>query len=768
MRDILHLCHMKFTRIKAKGILAVCLVLAAFSIWRAILVDYNYDFEAFFPENDQETHFFQDFRKKFGPDNDFILIGLSQTNGSIYDPEFLQKVNQLTDSLKSIRFVEEVNSPTSIRKFVRDPLMGFGVELPYLRFESPEFRAEDSISISQTPEYYGSMFSKDAHSVCLVVNHTPYIGDTACGPLSNQVNALVASFNFDEYHVAGRCVGQAFYIDLIQGELVLFLAIAFVLMVCILFLMYRSWVAIMAPLSMVMLAVAITLGFMEITGKSMDVMASAIPTILVVVGLSVTIHSLTKFLKERTNGASVEEATLLTLKNIGLANLFTTMTTMVGFGSLATSGIDPISDFGLYTAAGVGIAYLLSLTYLPSFFILFGHRFKPRKSVDWTWFFKGSIERILNNKRIIWLGAIALVGLALTGAIQVRENTLLLEDLARDSKISRDFAFFGEQFQGTRPMEVAIQITDTTLDLFEPEILAKLQQIEDTLHAVYQTGFIFSPVAMVKIGNRALSGGHSDGFQIPKSSSRLRQIVREIRMLQRQGKLDAYLTQDFRSARMKALFKDIGSKKAFELRQKTEPVLNEIIGNAPMQVTLTGTAELIDKNNRNLALNIGQGLLLSFAFIMGIVFFLFRSFKIVLISLLPNFMPLLVLGGIMGWFGISMKISTAVLFTIAFGIAVDDTIHFLAQLRVQLKKGLPMSEAVRNAFVLSGKPIVITSIILCSGFLVLSLSSFMATRLIGLLTATVMVVALLSDLLLLPTMFNTKLEAQEKDAQNNG
>lgn len=764
MGDILHLCLMKFTRLKAKVILAVCLLLAAFSIWRAILVDYNYDFEAFFPENDRETTFFQDFRSKFGPDNDFILIGLSQTNGSIYDPGFLEKVNQLTDSLKSIRFVENVNSPTSIRKFVRDPLMGFGVELPYLRYESPEFRAEDSLDIANTPEYYGSMFSKDAHSVCLVVNHTPYIGDTACGPLSNQVDALVASFDFDEYHVAGRCIGQAFYIDLIQGELVLFLAIAFVLMVCILYMMYRSWIAIMAPLSMVMLAVAITLGFMEITGKAMDVMASAIPTILVVVGLSVTIHSLTKFLKERTNGLGVEEATLITLKNIGLANLFTTLTTMVGFGSLATSGIDPISDFGLYTAAGVGIAYLLSLTYLPSFFILFGHRFKPLKSVDWSWFFKESIERILNKRRSIWFGAIVLVTLALSGAIRVRENTLLLEDLARDSKISRDFAFFGEQFQGTRPMEVAIQITDTALDLFDPVVLQKLQQIEDTLHSVYQTGFIFSPVSMVKIGNRALSGGQSEGFQIPQSRSKLKQIVREIRMLQRQGKLNAYITEDFRSARMKALFNDIGSKKAFELRQKIEPAIHKIIGNTPMRVTLTGTAELIDKNNRNLALNIGQGLLISFIFIMGIVFFLFRSFKIVLISLLPNFIPLLVLGGIMGWFGISMKISTAVLFTIAFGIAVDDTIHFLAQLREERKKGLAMSQAVRNAFVLSGKPIVITSIILCSGFLVLSLSSFMATRLIGLLTATVMVVALLSDLLLLPTLFDTKSESAKKDA----
>ncbi len=759
---------MKFTRLKAKGILAFCIILAAFSIWRAVLVDYNYDFEAFFPENDRETTFFQDFRKKFGPDNDFILIGLSQPHGSIYEPEFLEKVSQLTDSLKTIRFVEEVNSPTSIRKFVRDPLMGFGVELPYLRYKSPEFRAEDSIDISKTPEYYGSMFSKDGHSVCLVVNHTPYIGDTACGPLSNQVDSLVASFGFKEYHVAGRCIGQAFYINLIQGELVLFLAIAFVLMVGILYLIYRSWIAIMAPLSMVMLAVVITLGFMEITGKSMDVMASAIPTILVVVGLSVTIHSLTKFLKERANGLSVEDATQLTVKHIGLANLFTTLTTMVGFGSLATSGIRPITDFGLYTAAGVGIAYILSLTYLPSFFILFGHRFKPGKTVDWTMFFKASIERIQRNKKAIWIGSILFALISMFGAVKVRENTLLLEDLARDSKISRDFAFFGDKFQGTRPLEVAIQITDTTMDLFDPLILSKLQQIEDTLHTVYQTGFIFSPVAMVKIGNRALSGGSSDAFHIPESTSKLKQIVREIRILQRQGKLDAYVTEDFRSARMKALFNDIGSKKAYELRQQVEPVLKTIIGDAPIKVVLTGTAELIDKNNRNLAVNIGQGLLISFLFIMGIVYFLFRSFKIVFISLLPNILPLLALGGIMGCFGISMKISTAVLFTIAFGIAVDDTIHFLAQLRVERRKGLPMSEAVRSAFIISGKPIVITSIILCSGFLVLSLSSFMATRLIGSLTAAVMAVALLGDLILLPTLFKTKSEPEplNKDAQD--
>jgi predicted RND superfamily exporter protein len=747
---------MKLTPTKAKLILLFSILLAGFSIWRAVLVEYNYDFEAFFPKNDPETTFFQEFRKKFGPDNDFILIGLHQKTSSVYDPIFLQKVSLLTDSLKNIRFVEKVVSPTNIRSMVRDPLMGFGVELPYLRWNNPEFRADDSIALSKTPEYYGSMFSTDGKSVCLVVDHTPYIGDTACGPLSSQLNALVASFGFDEYHVAGRCVGQAFYIDLIQGELVLFLGIAFVLMVTILFLMYRSWVAISAPLSMVMLAVAITLGFMEISGKSMDVMASAIPTILVVVGLSVTIHSLTKFLKERANGSSVEEATLTTVKNIGLANLFTTMTTMVGFGSLATSGIEPISDFGLYTAAGVGIAYILSLTYLPSFFILFGHRFKPGKSVEWTGFFRAAIERVLKNRKLIWIGSSVLVALAFTGVLQVRENTLLLEDLARDSKISQDFAFFGDRFQGTRPLEVAVQITDTNLTLFDPVVLAKLEQIEDTLRAYYQTGFIFSPAAMVKIGNRALSGGSPEAYILPESSSRLRQIVREIRMVENSGKLNAYITPDLRTARMKGLFKDIGSKRAFELRQQLEPAFQHIIGQAPMRVTLTGTAELIDKNNRNLALNIGQGLLLSFLFIMGIVFYLFRSVKIVLISLLPNLIPLLMLGGIMGWFGISMKISTAVLFTIAFGIAVDDTIHFLAQLRVEKKKGYDLSLAVRNAFVHSGKPIVITSIILCSGFLVLSFSSFMATRLIGLLTAFVMVVALLGDLLLLPTLFNLK------------
>ncbi|MBM3170766.1 MAG: MMPL family transporter [Bacteroidetes bacterium] len=747
---------MKLTPLKAKIILILSILLAGFSIWRAVLVEYNYDFEAFFPKKDPETAFFQEFRKKFGSDNDFILIGLHQKTGSVYDPAFLKKVSILTDSLHKIRFVEKVVSPTNIRSMVRDPLMGFGVEMPYLRWQNPEFRADDSIALTQTPEYYGSMFSKDGKSVCLILDHTPYIGDTACGPLSAQVNALVASLGFDEYHVAGRCVGQAFYIDLIQGELVLFLGIAFVLMVTILFLMYRSWVAISAPLSMVLLAVAITLGFMEVTGKSMDVMASAIPTILVVVGLSVTIHSLTKFLKERANGSTVEEATSTTIKNIGLANLFTTLTTMVGFGSLASSGIDPIDDFGLYTAAGVGIAYLLSLTYLPAFFILFGHRFKPGKSVEWTDFFARLIQIILQRRRAIWIVCSLITLFTLIGALQVRENTLLLEDLARDSKISQDFAFFGERFQGTRPLEVAVEITDSSLDLFDPVVLAKMEQMEDTLRFYYQTGFVFSPVAMVKIGNRALSGGMPDAYELPKSSARLRQIVREIRILENGGKLNAYLSSDLRSARMKGLFKDIGSKRAFELRRQIEPALKKIIGNSPIRVTLTGTAELIDKNNRNLALNIGQGLLISFLFIMGIVYYLFRSVKIVFISLLPNILPLLALAGLMGFLGISMKISTAVLFTIAFGIAVDDTIHFLAQLRVERKKGLPMSEAIPNAFVYSGKPIVITSIILCSGFLVLSLSSFMATRLIGLLTAFVMVVALMGDLILLPTLFKLK------------
>jgi hypothetical protein len=599
----------------------------------------------------------------------------------------------------------------------------------------------------------GSLFSKDGKSVALVIDHTPYIGDTACQPLSEQIEAITASFGFDAYHIAGRCIGQSYYVDIIKGELAMFLIIAFFLILLVLFAIFRTFWGVTVPVLMVVVAVVWTVALMEVTGKEMDVLANIIPTIIVVVGLSVGIHFMTKFLDVLKQGKNHQESVKSALKQVGLANVFTTATTMTGFASLATSGIIPIDDFGLYAAAGVGFSLLLSLTFLPALLILVHPSASKVKSPQWF----GPLSKIYHwlalHPKYIFSFFLFLLVAGIAGTLQVRENTYLMEDLAQNSKLAKDFRFFAQEFNGTRPFELALEVKDTSLNVFDRPVLESIQQVEHAVDSIYGIQMLFSPLSLVKGANRAWSGGDPEAYLLPESKSRLSRIQRDLQRFKQDSRFRQLISEDQREARIRGMLPDLGSEKAWELRQSFEQWIQGTQFPAKVDFSLTGTAELIDKNNRNLALNIAQGLAIAFLLIMGIIMYLFRSIKMVLISLIPNLLPLILLAGIMGWTGISLKISTAILFTIAFGIAVDDTIHFLTRLRFEQKAGYSTQDALRQAFLHTGKPILITTGILCAGFSILGVSSFMATKMIGLLTSVVLIFAVLADLVLLPALF---------------
>ncbi len=736
----------------ARLIIALVAVLTLGAAWRASFVGFNYDFEAFFPASDPETHFFLEFRKQFGPDNDFVLVGIQNREG-VYNSEFLLKVRALSDSLKTIKWVERINAPTNVSTFIRDPLMGSALEIPYLHPEKPELLPSDSARISKAPELMGSLFSKDGKSVALVIDHTPYIGDTACQPLSAEIEAITASFGFDEYHIAGRCIGQSYYVDIIKGELAMFLIIAFFLILLVLFAIFRTFWGVTVPVLMVVVAVLWTVALMEVTGKEMDVLANIIPTIIVVVGLSVAIHFMTKFLDVLKQGKNHQESVKSALKQVGLANVFTTATTMTGFASLATSGIIPIDDFGLYAAAGVGFSLLLSLTFLPALLILVHPSASKVKSPQWF----GPLTKIYDwlslHPKYIFSFFLVLLVAGIAGTLQVRENTYLMEDLAQNSKLAKDFRFFAQEFNGTRPFELALEVKDTSLSVFDATVLESIQHVEHAVDSIYGIPMLFSPLSLVRGANRAWSGDDPEAYVLPESKARLSRIQRDLQRFKQDSRFRKLISEDQKEARIRGMLPDLGSSKAWELRQSFEQWLSEAKLPAKVHFSLTGTAELIDKNNRNLALNIAQGLAIAFLLIMGIIMYLFRSIKMVLISLIPNLLPLILLAGIMGWTGISLKISTAILFTIAFGIAVDDTIHFLTRLRFEQKAGYSTQDALRQAFLHTGKPILITTGILCAGFSILGVSSFMATKMIGLLTSVVLIFAVLADLVLLPALF---------------
>ncbi len=334
-----------------------------------------------------------------------------------------------------------------------------------------------------------------------------------------------------------------------------------------------------------------------------------------------------------------------------------------------------------------------------------------------------------------------------------------------DDPLKIDFTFFDQNFGGSRPFELTVA-PKTGESVFNQEVLTQIDAVSEYLKDSFESGNIVGPHTVVKSLNQAVNGGQPENFTFPESSYEKRQVNRYLKRMDKRGDLKLIAVEDHSLGRITGRVKDIGSAVSLERTEKLRQFINTNIDTSLVQFKVTGTSNLIDKNNEYVATNMFEGLGIAFGVVALIAGILFRSFRMVLITLIPNVIPLVTVAGLMGIFGITLKLSTSIIFTIAFGIAVDDTIHFTSKLKLELDKGKSLLYALKRTYLSTGKAIVVTSIILSGGFLTLILSSFGGTFYTGLLISLTLVFAVVIDLSLLPVLiayFPGKDHLEKKD-----
>lgn len=720
--------------------------------WQLPKLGFDYDFEQFFPRGDKELEFFLDYRDKFSPDTDFILVGVGDST-SIFKEDFLTKVDILTDSLEALPHVTSVNSPTNINSFVIGP---FGpIQVPYLHLSKPELLPKDSIRISRSENMIGSFFSPDLKAVSLVVNTAPRMNKKDSDELATGLLRVLDNMDFKEEHTAGRMTGQLYIIEKMKRELALFISISLVILIIFLWVSFRSSWGVWVPIVVVLLTAVFLLALMSATGKSIDVLTAILPTILFVVGISDIVHIISRYLEELRAGKTKVDALRVTFKEIGLATFLTSFTTAVGFMTLLTVSIVPVQEFGIYTSAGVFIAFFLSFSLLPAILML---NKKPqladRKHGQLFWHPKlaSAFAFTLRNKRLIMVGSTLLVLLSLWGISRIEVNNFLLEDLSNDDPHKQDFLYFEEKFAGVRPFEMYVKLEDTTRSVFDYEVIQDLEKVNHYLRSEYGAGFLVSPVSFVKTANQAFHGGNPEYYRVPEDEKAFQKIESVLKRIRKSKEVKRIVAENGYETRFTGKMEDFGGKRIKQLNTELMQFIDTELIDGNYQFELTGTALLIDKNNEYLARDMMLGLLIAFMVIGVIMGLLYRSFVIVILALIPNILPLLAIGGIMGFSGIDLKVSTSIIFTIAFGIAVDDTIHFMSKLKLELNKGRSLLYALKRTYISTGKAILVTSIILCSGFVSLVFSTFASTFYVGVLVSITLFFAVLIDLTLLPVL----------------
>lgn len=732
------------------------LILLSFTLiflaYRAAHLQFDYDFENFFPQENEDLLFYQDFRKQFENDNDFILISIVN-DGSILESSFLQKVKVFSDSLRTLPHIRELISPLDMKKLSIRPGSIMPIQKYYLPSSKSDFTTEDSLLLSDKSEPIAPFISMKDNSIILILKNIELISKEKSDELAGRLNQLTATHSFKEIHLLGKIMGQKTYIDILKVEFLTFMLISIVIVILFLWIAYRSIWGIAIPLLTVLLAIIGSLGIMEISGSYLNMMTTLLPVIMLVVGMSDVVHLISKYLEEVRKGNNKVNALRNMVKKVGTATLLTSLTTALGFITLIGVKMKPVQSFGIYTAIGVILAFVLSIFFITAIFLLI-----PVPKIALAKEAKNSWESILSRlfafllryRMKVILSYVIITLLSIYGATKVQFDYYLMQDLDEKHPLMEESRYF-KKFGGIRPFEMAI-IPQEGYEVTDHEVMLEMEKMVNFLQNDFGINQAYSPVYPVQYLNKILRGGKAEYYKVPQSKKRYRFLMDNLQASEMKEQISELISSELNLARIYGRMVDPGSKAMLEKHDDVEAFYRENINASIIAYKLTGTPVIIDKGGRDISKTIILGLLTAFALIAISMGLLFKSTKMALLSLVPNIFPILLTAGLIGFIGIDLNMTTAIVFTIAFGIAVDDTIHFLSRYHQEIKAGRSNLIAVRRTFISTGKAIVITTIILLGGFVSLLFSSFLSTFYIGLFVSLTLLFAMITDLTLLPLL----------------
>lgn len=733
-------------------VLPTFFAITAFFAYNLKDIRLDYDFEKFFPMSDEETEYFFEYRKKFTSDNDFVLVAVPNEKG-IFDKDFLKKVDQLTTAADTLPHVEIATSITAQEEvFLFSG--GGSASKPYIDFD--DFDAKrDSTRIYEHQELINNFISEDAKSICVFIKHKDFLGKEKSDRLLEQLNALVKSLELEDVKIGGRIRGQKYYIDKMTVEMTLFVSLGALLVLVFLFIAFRSIWGVLVPQVVILGSLVWLVGGMSALDQPINIILVTIPSIMFVVSMSDVIHLVSRYLDSLRDGKNKYDAIMQSINEVGLATLLTSITTAIGFFSLYFVRVEPIQRFGIVIGIGVLIAFILTFALLPVCFYLFPdpkYIHKTKKDHFWKKYLQNWFIWITKKRSAVLVIWIVIVAVCITGGAMIEADNLIMDDLDQSEQIQKDFRYLGEHYGGIRPFELAVTLKDSNKSVWDLDVLNKLDSIELYLEQQYDTRIRVSLTKAVKILNRASHAGDIKYYKIPQSKKQLRKLKRPIRIAQ-QGKFYRTLVDSTGSIiRLGGAMDDIGNKLVKAKSDSLEKYIQRKGYDEFFDFQITGTAHLLDKNMRYLSTSLIQGLSFSVLIVALIIGFIYRSFSILAISIITNMIPLIFVAGLMGYFGINLKTSTAIVFTIAFGIAVDDTIHYLGKFKYELMKGKDKLYALKRSYLTTGKAMILTTLILCGGFFLLILSSFQGTFYMGLMLCLTLLVALIADITLLPVL----------------
>ncbi|MGF1556272.1 efflux RND transporter permease subunit [Paucihalobacter sp.] len=714
------------------------------------------------PDEHEINIVYNNFLEIFGEEGNLIVLGVKDS--SLFTVEKLNAWNQLSEDFKvfsqvetvvSIKDLQQLSKNTSLEKFDLIPFV------PDSLTTQPQVEALQKTLFNDFPFYDNFLFNSATQTV-----RTAIYLDKSIVNSSERKDFILEILepkviDFEEATQMDVRISGMPYIRTLNSQVIVeeiggFIALALLVTSIIFFLFFRSFRATLISLVVVCIGVMWTFGIIGLLNYEITVLTALIPPLIIVIGIPNCIFLINKYQREVNLHGNKVKSLQRVITKVGNATLMTNVTTASGFATFMLTQSQLLKEFGLVASLSILSIFILCLLVIPIIYTFLPFpkdRHLEHLNKRWIGGFVNWMERMVKERRVtIYATAIVLLMASIVGIFQIKISGSLIEDMPKEKQFFKDIRFFEEEFDGIMPLEIMVD-TKRKKGVMKLSTLKRIDELETIISEIPELSRPISVVSLVKYSKQAYYNGNPKYYQLPTS-----QENNFILSYAKNSSSDVDLLKNFvdstgQYARVTTFMKDTPTDRMQRIEEELSEEIAKIFPEENYTVTLTGKAHVFQKGTRYLVNNLIISLSLAIFLIALFMAYMFRSLRMIVVSLIPNLLPLLITAGLMGYIGVPIKPSTILVFSIAFGISVDDTIHFLAKYRQELiVNHWKIRKSVYAALRETGVSMFYTSIVLFFGFSVFTISSFGGTVALGGLVSATLLFAMLSNLLLLPSL----------------
>jgi uncharacterized protein len=771
--------------LKNKPVLLITLfAVTAFMGWHASKVQLSYEFSRAIPTDNAKYISYQRFRKQFGEDGNMMVIGFQSTTLFI-DTVFGDFVT-LNNQLKSMRGVENVLSlPSAIvlkKDSVTQKLKAENIFKTNSAAERPRLQVTDIDSAKSLffslPFYNGILYNAatNTYLVAVRINKDILNSKDRSGVVNGIVNAAnrFGKEHAIEMHYSGLPLIRTQVADKIKKEMNWFLIGSVMLLSVILLLFFRSLSIVLLSISVVLIGVIWSIGTLHLLDYKITLLTVLIPTLIVIIGIPNCIYFLNKYHIAYNETGNKEAALVNMISKMGVVTLFCNIAAAIGFAVFALTKSDVLKEFGEVAGINIIALFVISFILIPAVLsYLPAPKNRHTRYLDNKWLI-AVLDKLeiwaLNHRKIIYGTTLVLLAFSVAGMFRLHSVGFIVDDLPKTDPIYKDLKFFEKNFKGVMPLEIIVDTRQKNGLRKNPlHIFAAMDSLSKYIAAQPEMGRPLSIVEGLKFAKQAYYDGDSGNYAVPNefemsflapylnTKSDATAPANNFSKL-----LSSFTDSNKQKARISINMADVGSKRLPELLKQLQSKANQYFDTTKYQVELTGASVTFLEGSNYIIKGLKDSIVWAFFLIALCMLYLFRSFRILFCSLIPNIIPLVITAGIMGWASVPLKPSTVLVFSVALGIAIDITIRFLVNYK-QEQKG---SEKRQQKLVIdtihsTGISIIYTSLVLIAGFVIFCFSGFGGTQALGWLTSITLIVATFTNLILLPALLITSMKNKE-------